>query len=70
MLCTTTFDENSDLSTTYFSRVDMTRLNKIKAEARFPISEQWYTVGKLLDGTECQILSETVNMLVCYSSYQ
>ena len=23
---------------------------------RFPISEQGYTVGKLLDGTECQIL--------------
>ena len=34
----------------------MTRLDKIKAKERFPISEQGYTVGKLLDGTECQIL--------------
>ena len=25
-------------------------------EERFPISEQGYMVGKLLDGTECQIL--------------
>ena len=34
----------------------MTRLDKIKAEERFPISEQGYTVGELLDGMECQIL--------------
>ena len=25
-------------------------------EEKFPISEQGYTVGKLLDGMECQIL--------------
>ena len=30
--------------------------NKIKAEESFPISEQGYTMGKLLDSTECQIL--------------
>ena len=29
----------------------MTRTSKIKAEEMFPISEQRYTVGKLLDGT-------------------
>ena len=34
----------------------MTRASKIKAEERFPISEQGYTVGKLLDDTECQII--------------
>ena len=34
----------------------MTRLDKIKAEEMFPISEQGYTVQKLLDGMECQIL--------------
>ena len=34
----------------------MTRATKIKAEEKFPISEQGYTVGKLFDGTECQIL--------------
>ena len=56
VLSTTTFDENSDLSTTYLGRIDMTRLDKIKAKEKVPISEQGYTVGKLLDGMECQIL--------------
>ena len=28
-------------------------------EEIFPISEQGYTVGNLLDGTECQILLDT-----------
>ena len=51
ILSTTSFDENSDLSTAYLGRVDATRASRIKAEERFPISEQGYTVGKLLDGT-------------------
>ena len=34
----------------------MMRTSKIKAEETFPISEQGYTVRKLLDGMECQIL--------------
>ena len=59
ILNTTRFDENSDLSTTYFGRVDTTRANKIRAEEAFPISEQGYTVGKLFDGTQCQILLDT-----------
>ena len=37
----------------------MTRSSKIKVEKTFLISEQGYTVGKLLDGTECQILLDT-----------
>ena len=37
----------------------MTRETKIKAEERFPISGQGYTVGKLLDDTECQIMLDT-----------
>ena len=37
----------------------MTRASKIKAEEKFPISEQGYMVGKLLDATECQILMDT-----------
>ena len=37
----------------------MIRIDKIKAEEKFPISEQGCTVGKLLDGTECQILLDT-----------
>ena len=59
ILSTTRFDENSDLSTTHLGRVDMTRASKIKVEETFPISEQGYTIGKLLDGTECQILVNT-----------
>ena len=59
ILSTTRFDENSDLSTTYLGRVDTTRASNIKVEETFPISEQGYTVGKLLDGTECQILLDT-----------
>ena len=52
-------DENSDLNTMFLSRIDIMRSDKIKAEERFPISEQGYTVGKLLNGTECQILLDT-----------
>ena len=52
VLSITRFDENSDLSMTYLGRIDITRASKIKAEEKFPISEQGYTVGKLLDGTE------------------
>ena len=37
----------------------MTKASKIKAEESFPISEQGYTMGKLLDGTECQVLLDT-----------
>ena len=59
ILSTTRFDENSDLSTTHIGTVDMTRASKIKVEETFPISEKGYTVGKLLDGTECQILLDT-----------
>ena len=59
ILSTTRFDENSDLITTYLGKADRSKNNKIKAEEPFPISEQVYTVGKLLDGTECQILLDT-----------
>ena len=59
ILNTTRFDENSDLSTTYLGRSSMVRDHKMVAEERFPMSEQGYTTGKLLDGTECQILLDT-----------
>ena len=55
----TRFDENSDLSMTCVGRKDMTRASKIKAEEKFPISEQGYMAGKILDGMECQILLDT-----------
>ena len=53
------FDENSDVSTTYLGQTDMTRNTRIKAEERFPITGQGFASGKLLDGTECQILLDT-----------
>ena len=56
---TTRFNENSDLSTTYLGRSDRKRNDKLKAEESFPISEHWYTLGKLLDGAECQLLLDT-----------
>ena len=59
VISTTRFDEDSDLSTTYIGRIDKTRTSMIKAEEKFPISEQGYMIGKLLDGTECQKLLDT-----------
>ena len=59
VISTTRFDENWDLSTTYLGRIDSIRVSKIKVEERFSISGQGYTVGKLLDGTKCQILLDT-----------
>ena len=53
------FDENSDLSTTYLRRVYKENQHKLKAEESFSISEHGYTSGKLLDGTECQLLLDT-----------
>ena len=56
LLDTTKCDENSDLSTTYLGRIDMTRASKIRAEEKLPISEQEYMVGKLLDGIQANHL--------------
>ena len=53
---TTRFDENSDLRMTYLRKINMTSDKNLIVEERFPISKLGYTVGKLLDGTECQIL--------------
>ena len=53
------FNENSDLSKTYLGKTKMTRDTKIKAEEKFPITGQGFASGKLLDGTECQILLDT-----------
>ena len=53
------FDESTDLSTTYLGKTDVTREQAIKAEERFPISGQGYTNGKLLDQTKCSILIDT-----------
>ena len=59
MVYASKFNENSDLSTTYIGQTKMTRNTRIKAEKRFPITGQGFASGKLLDGTECQILLDT-----------
>ena len=41
---------------TYLGRLNRARNDNLKAEESFPISEHEYTSGKLLDGTECQLL--------------
>ena len=41
----TSFNENSDLSTTYLGRVDKGSNSKLKTEESFPISEHGYTSG-------------------------
>ena len=49
------FNENSDISRTYLGKIENNR-DKLKVEESFPISENGYTLGRLLDGTECQLL--------------
>ena len=54
------FDENSDISTTYLGKIGQEESqNKLKAEESFSISENGYTLGRLLDGTKCQLLLDT-----------
>ena len=57
VMSTARFDENSNLSTMYLGSSD--KSDKLKAEESFPISEQGYTLGKLSDGTESQVLLDT-----------
>ena len=47
------------LSTTYLGKTDMISNHKMVVEEKFPMSEQGYTTGKLLDSTKCQILLDT-----------
>ena len=37
MIRTTRFDKNSDLTTTYLGKIDITRASNIKAKEKFPI---------------------------------
>ena len=53
------FDENIDLSTTYLGKIGIKREYVMKAEESFPISEQGFVIGRILNGEECQILLET-----------
>ena len=46
------FDENSDISMMYLGRIGHKESqDKLKVEELFPISENGYTLGRLLDGT-------------------
>ena len=54
------FDENSDISMAYLGKMGPEESqDKLKAEESFPISESGYTLGRLLDGTKCQLLLDT-----------
>ena len=55
----TRFGENTDLSMTYLGKRGQTRKSVIRAEESFPISGQGYTVGKLADKTDCNIITDT-----------
>ena len=59
ILNTTKFDENTDLSTTYLGKLRITWGDNLNVEERFLIMKQGYTVGKLLDSTDCQIVLDT-----------
>ena len=59
VVMTSRFDENVDLSMTYLGRINMKREEVMKAEESFPISEQGFVMGKLMNGAECQILLDT-----------
>ena len=59
ILNTSRFNENSDLSATYLGKSNMTQEDSLMVEEKFSITEKGYTVGKLLDSKECQILLNT-----------
>ena len=54
------FHENSDISTTYLAKIESKVCqDKLKAEESFRVSENGYTLGRLLDGTKCWLLLDT-----------
>ena len=67
MVTTNIFDENVDLSTTYLGEIDIKREDIMKAEESFPISEQGFVIGKVLNGEECWILLDIGASKSCMS---
>ena len=60
IVCSSRFDEIFAISTTYLGKKESNEgQDKLKAEESFPISENVYTQGRLLDGTKCQLLLDT-----------
>ena len=56
---TNRFDEDTDLSTTYLGQVNMSRKTEVRAEESFAMNAVGHIRGKLLNGTECEILIDT-----------
>ena len=56
VVTTNRYDENIDISTTYLGKIGMRREDIMKAEESFPISEQGFVMGRILNGEKCQIL--------------
>ena len=59
VVTTNRFDENVDLSTTYLGKISMRGEDIMRAEEIFPISEQGFVMGRILNGEEYQILLDT-----------
>ena len=59
VVTTNRFDENVNLSTTYLGKIGMRWEDIMKAEESFPISEQGFVIGRILNREECQILLDT-----------
>ena len=49
IVTTNRFDENVDLSTTYLGKIGMKQEDIMKAEESFPISEQGFVMGRILN---------------------
>ena len=56
VVTTNRYDENIDISTTFLGKIGMRREDIMKAEESFPISEQGFVMGRILNGEKCQIL--------------
>ena len=56
---TNRFDDDADLSTTHLGQINMSRKTEVRAEESFAMNTVGHTRGKLLDGTECEILIDT-----------
>ena len=60
------FDEDTDLSTTYLGKVDMTRDTEVKAEESFSMMARGYPKGQFPYGTDCEILIDTGASTILY----
>ena len=59
VVTTNRFDENVDLSAMYLGKIGMKQEDIMKTEESFPISEQGFVMGRILNREECQILLDT-----------